>query len=133
MKMNGEFYCKILKKKIPYKYCIGCVNKQFRYYKSKRTRSLEISKKTKKIVWERDNHRCIFCNKLVRWELANSHFIKRSHGGLGIEQNILTNCEECHRLFDDSPKREEMFQFASNYLEMKYPNWHEIQLTYKKN
>ena len=41
-------------------------------------------------VWERDNHRCIFCGKLVPYNLANSHFIKRSQGGLGIEQNIMT-------------------------------------------
>ena len=131
--MNGEFYCKHLKKKIPIKYCTGCVNKQFRWYKSKRTRSLEIPKKVKSKVWERDKHRCIFCGKLVNWELANSHFIKRSHGGLGIEQNILTNCEECHRLFDDSIKREEMYEIAKRYLAMKYENWNEEDLIYKKS
>lgn len=134
MKMNGDLYCKQLKKIIPLKFCTGCLNKQYKQYKiKKRTKALAISKSVKSKVWERDRHRCVFCDTLVPLECANSHYIKRSHGGLGIEQNILTNCEVCHRLFDDSPRRAEMFQYATNYLEMKYPNWHDIELTYKKS
>ena len=100
--------------------------------KSKRTKALEISKETKLIVWERDDHRCIFCQRYVEWNYANSHYIKRSHGGLGIEKNIMTNCERCHNLFDDSIYREQMKQFAKEYLMSKYEDWNEDDLTYKK-
>ena len=100
--------------------------------KSKRTKALEIPKKVKLIVWERDNHRCIFCPRDVPWNYANSHYIKRSHGGLGIEQNIVTACPRCHHNFDDTPKRKEMLLVAKRHLMSLYDNWNEEDLVYKK-
>lgn len=99
---------------------------------SKRTKALAISKQTKLIVWERDNHKCIFCGHEVPLNLANSHFIKRSHGGLGIPENLFCNCLECHNKFDDSVNREWMLPIARNYLMSKYENWSEDNLVYKK-
>lgn len=132
-KLKGGLYCKLLKKDITLDHCTACKDKKYRSEKlTKRTKELGIKKSIKMKVWERDNHRCIFCGRLVNWYYANSHFIKRSQGGLGIEENILTNCENCHHLFDDTIKRNEMFDYAYHYLEMKYPNWHDIDLTYKK-
>ena len=131
--MNGKLYCKIRKKEIPYNMCVGCLDKKYKTSTTKRTKELGIAKKTKLIVWERDNHRCIFCGKLVPWNLANSHFIKRSHGGLGIERNILTNCEKCHHKFDDTPEREEMWEYAERYLMSKYKDFDIRDLLYKKN
>lgn len=100
--------------------------------KSERTKALMISKATKLEVWKRDNMRCIFCGKYVEWNFANSHFIKRSQGGLGIPQNILTNCQHCHFLFDDTPMRKYMVEYAERYLRSKYPNWDKSKLVYKK-
>lgn len=100
--------------------------------KSERTKALMIDKKTKIEVWERDGGCCIFCGRYVDWPFANSHFIKRSHGGLGIPENIMTNCPECHRLFDDSPARKYMLPIAAAYLRSKYPGWDLVDLTYKK-
>lgn len=133
-KLDRTVYCKFLKKEISINECIGCPNKTFiTNGSSRRTKELSITKQTKMKVWERDNHRCIFCNKLVPWNMANSHFIKRSHGGKGIEQNIMTNCEECHRLFDDSKERQEWrLEYAERYLRLKYPNWDINDLIYKK-
>lgn len=133
-KLDRTVYCKFSKRKININECIGCTNKVIiTTGSSKRTKELSITKKVKLAVWERDNHRCIFCNKLVPWNLANSHFVKRSQGGLGIEQNILTNCEECHRLFDDSKERNEWrLEYAERYLKLKYPDWDIDKLTYKK-
>ena len=91
-----------------------------------------IDKKTKLKVWERDNHRCIFCGRYVEWNFANSHFIKRSQGGLGIEENIMTNCLSCHHDFDDSINRKYMIQRAENYFKSIYPNWSKDDLVYKK-
>lgn len=134
LKMQGGFYCKERKELITKDCCIGCPHKKYKSpTPSKRTKELAISKKTKLRVWERDNHRCIFCGKLVTWHMANSHFIKRSHGGLGIEQNLLTNCEDCHHKFDDTANRDEMFAHAERYLRYKYNDFNIDDLTYKKN
>lgn len=46
--------------------------------KSKRSKACEISQKTKEEVWNRDNHKCIYCGKYVPKTCANAHFIKRS-------------------------------------------------------
>ena len=100
--------------------------------KSRRTKALEISKDVKQKVWIRDNERCIFCGKWVPMHFANSHFIKRSHGGLGIPQNIMTNCLECHRKFDDTIEREKMLVIAEEYLKTKYRKWCKDDLVYKK-
>ena len=134
LKLNGLLYCKVFDKEIPKTFCYACKNKEFKHNKpTKRTKALGITKKTKLAVWERDNHRCIFCGKLVPWNNANSHFIKRSQGGLGIERNILTNCEECHHKFDDTPEREVLWEHAERYLMSKYKDFDIDSLTYKKN
>lgn len=133
LKFNGLLYCKVFGKEIPKTFCYACKNKEIKHNKpTKRTKALDITKKTKLAVWERDNHRCIFCGKLVPWNNANSHFIKRSQGGLGIEMNILTNCIDCHHKFDDTPDREKMFQHAERYLMNKYKDFNIDNLTYKK-
>ena len=31
---------------------------------------------------------------------ACAHYIARAHGGLGIEENIVTLCDDCHRSMD---------------------------------
>lgn len=100
--------------------------------KHKLTKATEIPKKVKMIVWERDEHRCIFCKTPVTWNYANSHFVKRSHSGLGLEQNIMTNCDRCHKLFEESIYREQMKKYARKYLKSKYDDWNENDLVYKK-
>lgn len=108
------------------------LNRQIKGKKHKLTKATEITKDVKIKVWERDNHKCIFCGKEVSLYYANSHYIKRSHSGLGIEQNIMTNCEQCHKLFEESVYRTQMKEFAKNYLSNKYENWKEKDLIYKK-
>lgn len=46
--------------------------------KSKRTKACGISQKVKTTVWERDNHKCIYCHEYVSKSCANAHYIKRS-------------------------------------------------------
>lgn len=133
-KLDRTIYCKLLKKKISISECNGCTDKTITFKKTKkRTKELAISKQVKLKVWERDNYRCIFCGELVPYNMANSHFIKRSQGGLGIEENIMTNCERCHRLFDSSKERKEWrLEYAENYLKSKYKEWNKKDLVYKK-
>ena len=132
-KLDRTIYCKFFNKPINISECSNCCNKTSKVKKStKRTPMLGITKKVKLAVWQRDNGRCIFCGKLVSWNYANSHFIKRSHGGLGIEQNIMTNCQKCHDLFDNTPYRDKMGKYAEEYLSSHYSNWNKDDLKYKK-
>ena len=97
--------------------------------KSKRTKSLEIPKAVKEKVYERDGECCVLCGGMG---MPNAHFIARSQGGLGIEENILTLCFKCHREYDQSPNRKEIREHLRDYLKSKYPNWDEEKLIYKK-
>lgn len=98
--------------------------------KSKRTKALDITQKTKQIVWERDNMHCVICGNPNA--MPNAHYIPRSKGGLGIEQNIVTLCINCHQAFDQSTKHSEYKEFIKNYLQSKYEDWNEEDLVYKK-
>ena len=94
-----------------------------------RTRACAISKKTKLIVYQRDGGKCIFCH---RGGLPEAHYIARSQGGLGIEQNIITACRICHDKMDNSTERKRMLKEAADYLRSCYPDWNEKDLIYNK-
>lgn len=95
----------------------------------RRTKALQISAKTKKIVYERDGGLCIFCHRPGD---PVAHVIARSHGGLGIEQNIVTACAGCHTRLDNSTDRQTMLEIAKRYLRAKYEDWKEEECIYKK-
>lgn len=98
--------------------------------KSKRSKACDISPKVKQRVWERDGGRCIICG--CRTAMPNAHFIPRSQGGLGIEENIVTLCQNCHYNFDMTDMREHYKEYIENYLKKKYPNWDKENLIYKR-
>jgi 5-methylcytosine-specific restriction endonuclease McrA len=98
--------------------------------KSKRAKACDITKKVKDIVWERDGHRCIVCGSI--YAMPNSHFIRRSQNGKGIEENIVSMCQSCHRKYDQGSERTEMEQFVERYLRSIYPDWDKEKLIYKK-
>ena len=107
--------------------------------KSKRSKATDISMSVKKKVWERDKHRCVLCGNYCN-VMPNAHFIPRSKGGLGIEENIITLCTEltpnkCHRKYDFGTKeeRQQIREQLRNYLKSKYENWNEEDLYYDKN
>lgn len=97
--------------------------------RSKRTKACAISKKTKQIVHERDRKCCIFCGAPG---LPEAHYIPRSHGGLGIPENIVTACRQCHDRMDNSTDRPKMLQEAAEHLRRFYPDWNEKSLVYDK-
>lgn len=100
---------------------------------SKRSKACEISQKVKQIVWDRDYHRCIFCEKYVPKTCANAHFIKRSQGGLGIPENIVTLCPECHYEEDFGQNTKVYEKHIENYLKSIYgASWNKDKLIYKK-
>ena len=104
--------------------------------KSKRSKACDIPKRVKDAVWERDGHRCIICGSSRA--MPNAHYISRSRGGLGIEQNIVTLCTDladgCHFKFDfgTSEQRTEIGEKIKEYLKSCYPDWSEDGLYYKK-
>ena len=106
--------------------------------KSKRSKLTDISMAVKKKVFERDNGCCVICGNNYN-VMPNAHYIPRSKGGLGIEENIVTLCTEltpnkCHRKYDFGTKEQQKKIHASikNYLQSKYENWDEDKLVYKK-
>lgn len=78
---------------------------------------------------ERDGGYCIVCGRPGSpW----CHYISRAQGGLGIEQNIVTLCDKCHRRFDQSADRAALKEVLANYLRSKYLGWDEKNLIYRK-
>lgn len=100
-------------------------------YKSKRSKSTDIPKKVKETVWERDGW-CVTCGN--PYAMPNSHYVPRSAGGLGIEENIVTQCNECHYIMDFGTKfeREQMKLRVKLYLQSKYEYWNEEDLIYQR-
>ena len=62
----------------------------------KQTKATRIPPKVRERVRERDNGRCIICGAEG---IPNALYIRRSHGGRGIEENIVTLCPKCHHDF----------------------------------
>lgn len=124
--------CTINRKKCAKKSTLNKKSPLIGGHKHKLTKATEIPMKVKKVVWERDNHRCIYCNKYVDVYYANSHFIKRGQLGKGIEENVVTACQNCHHLYDFGTNSEEMINYTREYLKSKYSDWNEEKLVYKK-
>lgn len=97
---------------------------------SKRAKALDINQKVKKDVWERDGHRCILCGN--QEAMPNAHIIPRSANGMGIEENVVTLCRECHRRYDQSIHRAEMMPDIISYIKQFYPDWEPEKVIYKK-
>lgn len=138
-KYKKYFYCTALKKEVTGNKCCNCKLKEYKTVKPikgkkhQQTKATAIQKSVKEIVWARDNHRCIFCNKLVDVFYANAHYIPRSAGGKGIEENIFTACEDCHRQQDNGLKTKEYDKRAENYLRNIYGDvWNKEKLIYRK-
>ncbi len=100
-------------------------------YKSARSKATDIPKKVKDRVYKRDDGCCIICGKPG---MPNAHYISRQRGGLGIEQNIVTLCHNCHYAYDfgDAKQREACKYIIKEYLSSCYPDFNEEKLYFKK-
>lgn len=97
----------------------------------RQTKECDISPKVRARVQERDGGKCVICG--CNRGIPNCHYIARSHGGLGVEQNIVSACIECHHDYDNGDKREEYGEKIEEYLKRHYPNWDKETLYYNKN
>lgn len=96
----------------------------------KETKLTAIPKHVKTAVWLRDNKRCIVCGQRTDISQANSHVVRRSRGGMGIEQNIVTHCYECHRKYDSFESL--TVKITLDYIGRKYPGWNPDRVKYSK-
>ena len=90
----------------------------------------KISPQTYRRVKERDGGCCVICGK--PWTIQCAHYISRSQGGMGIPQNLVMLCQDCHFQYDNGGKREEYGEYIKDYLRGWYKNWNEEDLVYNK-
>lgn len=94
-----------------------------------RTKASQIKIETKWKVLERDGGKCVLCGKTCSVYNACCHFISRARLGLGIEENIITLCHDCHYKLDNGEVGRDRLR---EYLKSKYPGWDEKKLVYSK-
>lgn len=141
-----KFYCRANKCFIDATTCYCCCSKEYKEVKpfgraeikkkthkvSKMAKACEIPKYVKKKVHIRDKGRCIFCGKYVDVSKSCCHLIPRSLGGLGIEENIFTACDDCHREQDNGFNTKVFDAEAEKYLKNCYEDWNKANLIYRK-
>lgn len=101
--------------------------------KSRRTKATDIPKRVKDAVWARDGGKCVICSYYPSNPCC--HILSRAHGGRGIETNIVTLCNEHHRLFDSGTReqREHYESIITAYMKIHYgPKWRKEDQEYKK-
>lgn len=112
-------------------YCKDLDERRNRYImQSKRSKACDIPKKVKEAVWKRDGEKCVLCGNVEA--MPNAHFVPRSKGGLGIEQNIVTLCSGCHFDLDQTPRRRGLLRRVKSYLDLFYPDFPDEDRRYKK-
>ena len=110
---------------------------------SRRSKACEFSTLAREVIKNRDGG-CIFCQMKYHMPAEDDygkhifgimHYIPRSAGGLGIEQNGAIGCQYHHSMLDNGKEglRPEMLGLFSEYLKQHYPGWSEETLRYVKN
>ena len=95
-----------------------------------RTKQTDIDAKIRAVVHNRDNRRCVYCGRTDK-PIELAHYISRAQGGLGIPQNLISLCPECHGEYDGE-QRSKIRGYLAGYLRAAYPDWEERQLIYRK-
>ena len=107
----------------------------------KDTKARDFDSDAKRAIATRDSYDgwpcCISCGRPApqgkHTAFSNAHFISRAQGGLGIPENGLTLCPECHRKYDQTTDRKEMREYFREYLKSKYQDWDESKLYYRRD
>lgn len=95
----------------------------------KMTKACDVTSRVKAKVFARDRQ-CIICGS--RHNLQAAHYIGRAQGGLGIEENLVMLCSQCHFEYDNGKHRKDYGNFIAKYLGDKYQDWNKKTLIYSK-
>lgn len=91
-----------------------------------------ISQEVRDRVYERDSYEdwpcCIFCGRPRGIEVH--HFIERSRGGKGVEENLVCLCKKCHTKVHQGDT--DLQNFIREYLSSHYEDWSEESLIARK-
>lgn len=96
----------------------------------------EISREVRQKVYQRDSWEdtvcCVFCGKPFTRDFRPEvhHYVERSRGGMGIEQNLVCLCASCHKKLHNGDQR--IKEYVKMYLESKYEDWDEKSLIVTK-
>ena len=93
------------------------------------TKATAIPASVKRAVWCRDRGECVICSCPGE---PNAHIVRRSQGGRGIEQNIVTLCRRCHREMDEGRHAKIYKEMVIKYISDLYPGWSEESVKYHK-
>ena len=103
------------------------------------TKATSIPPSVKRAVAMRDGGKCVLCGSYFGEPVA--HVVRRSQGGRGIEENIVTLCRDCHRAYDQGENlerlgrgttRESIYCYLVAYLMGFYPGWNREDMIYHK-
>lgn len=97
---------------------------------SNRTKACEFSKETRLELLARDESKCIFCGS--RYNLTFAHYISRAKGGMGIVENGVVLCQQCHFKLDQTIERKSLLPIVAKYLSTWYKGWNEESLRYRR-
>ena len=95
----------------------------------KETKATMIPESVKLAVLLRDKGECVICSCPG---FPNAHIVRRSQGGRGIEQNIVTLCAKCHREMDEGKQAQIYKSMVIKYIRGVYPGWTEESVKYHK-
>lgn len=73
---------------------------------------------------------CILCGSPEAQ--ANAHIVRRSQGGMGVEENIVALCPRCHYKLDEGKDRDALMDRVITHIKTFYPDWTPESVTYKK-
>lgn len=95
-------------------------------------KTTDIPPKVRESVMRRDSYEdaccCIYCGRPRGIELH--HYVERSRGGMGIEQNLVCLCKKCHTKLHNGDMN--VKEYAKAYLQDFYPDWDEQELIERK-
>ena len=93
-----------------------------------RANACDISPKVRREVLGRDKV-CIICGRVGE---PNAHYIRRSQNGLGIKENVVTLCGQCHNEQHFGKRSEEITAQMKPYLDKLYPDFPDSKRIYDK-
>ena len=112
------------------------------YKRSRRSMACSFDHETALAIHTRDRG-CIFCRE-GRWPgateyekrwMETAHIVNRSQGGMGKKTNGVAACKFHHAQLDNGNKgwRQEMLEYAMEYMENLYPGWRKEDQVYHKS